>query len=813
MPEQEINPAAAKFISSLVKSLQILCNGQVDFDESIELVGHINVRVDRKYKFDYIVDEHVSKEGEDSSTTFLSNSYHSRPPLKQLNKKPSASELEQEIMFSEIPHNTNRRLRQSKNSNNSVETHQQEENSAGADENNQNYSVSVEPMDRHGDQPNQMVVKLEEADDSNDCMVLPASPGDYEQVEGSEAFPIAGPSASYDESISVHTRRTRKRRKVNDLGDREDSNCSYLPVGVKELMSPNETTKECIGLRLQEKSSLPVVQPSGFLVQSNHHENVGDGTMSDKDAAFVMLMHSTSSKNIAKNESQIEGHPQTVTSSSSSNPLIDLKQLVAKLAALCDLPAVQEELINSRFIMGPSEDEIRSVKKKFFETVDKEKLKKIKEVLKMKKSKQRKQRLKSLLSELGISNDQLLLLAHTNIRRKKISWKTLPDGLNKEAMLKEHRKAIRIKTQERHQKLLEMAEMLKRNQVNDPGITVVSKSGGKKCILHKSSVSVVSHNTQQLSLENIDEVAEALTGKTRKAALVQQTCQDKSKEQIKVEYTRRICLKKKMKQIVGKMLGEISDAGYRVIVTSTVGSEAGSHSAELTVLPLKVDDFLPETKQSDVKPELTEEEYAKQLEREQILEKQKASEEKMKELEIKLLRILTGAEEIFVPSRKRYSPGEPRPTDAERMKDYRKKLKQDPEKYQLYRQKRVMSKRRHRLGEYAAKLRVNNTGASVTVIPAAPVNEEPHGQSMGGLVTMTQPVGGVSMHCPQVYEHPSSHQPTASVVNVHHSTQYVGQVSGIHPSHQHQPSITYGNEMDIVELIAATHNVQNQHFG
>ncbi|XP_059147016.1 uncharacterized protein LOC131934880 isoform X2 [Physella acuta] len=219
MPEQEINPAAAKFISSLVKSLQILCNGQVDFDESIELVGHINVRVDRKYKFDYIVDEHVSKEGEDSSTTFLSNSYHSRPPLKQLNKKPSASELEQEIMFSEIPHNTNRRLRQSKNSNNSVETHQQEENSAGADENNQNYSVSVEPMDRHGDQPNQMVVKLEEADDSNDCMVLPASPGDYEQVEGSEAFPIAGPSASYDESISVHTRRTRKRRKVNDLGN------------------------------------------------------------------------------------------------------------------------------------------------------------------------------------------------------------------------------------------------------------------------------------------------------------------------------------------------------------------------------------------------------------------------------------------------------------------------------------------------------------------------------------------------------------------------------------------------------------------
>lgn len=60
-------------------------------------------------------------------------------------------------------------------------------------------------------------------------------------------------------------------RLVVSTGDREDSNCAYLPVGVKELMSPNETTKECIGLRLQEKSSLPVVQPSSFLVQSNNH--------------------------------------------------------------------------------------------------------------------------------------------------------------------------------------------------------------------------------------------------------------------------------------------------------------------------------------------------------------------------------------------------------------------------------------------------------------------------------------------------------------------------------------------------------------
>ena len=77
MFEESNSVAESKFISSLVKSLQILCNGQVDFSESIEIVGYINVKVDQKHKFDYVVDEHVSKEGNDSSTIFISNSYQS----------------------------------------------------------------------------------------------------------------------------------------------------------------------------------------------------------------------------------------------------------------------------------------------------------------------------------------------------------------------------------------------------------------------------------------------------------------------------------------------------------------------------------------------------------------------------------------------------------------------------------------------------------------------------------------------------------------------------------------------------------------
>ena len=500
--------------------------------------------------------------------------------------------------------------------------------------------------------------------------------------------------------------------------------------------------------------------------------------------------------------------------SESENQLKEFKDLIYKLASMCNIPVLQDALMNinqNRYII-PSAVEIKAAKKKFLEKFDKDKLKKMREVLKMKKGKQRKLRLKSLLAESGFSNEQLLILAQdSSVYRRRFSWKSLPDGPDKEAILKAHKKSIRIRTQERQQRLLEMAEMLKRNQSNDPGMTVISKDGCKKCTLHKSSVSVVSHNTYQLAIDNIDEVAEALTGKTTKAVLLQHKTQDKSKEKVKIEQNRKTCIKKKMKQIIGKMLAEVMDAGYRVLVTSTVGSEAGSHSSELSVIPLKVDDFFPETKETEVKPELTEEEYAKQLEREQIIEKQKMCEEKMKEIEAKLIRVLSGAEEIFIPTRKRYNPGEPRPSDAERMKEYRKRLKQDPEKYQVYKQKRALNKKWRKLGQLAAKVKVNAPGTTLTVIPAS-VNEEAHGtQPMGTLVNINPPVGNVNMHCPPVFEHPTSHQPSASVVNVHHTNQYVSQVSGIHATHQ-QP-ITYGNEMEFVELIAATHNVQNQHFG
>ena len=76
-----VDPNAGKFIASLVKSLQMVCHGYMDFNDNIEIIGHINLRIDNRQKFDYIVNEQVCKQGGES-TFFQSNSYHSLPPSK-----------------------------------------------------------------------------------------------------------------------------------------------------------------------------------------------------------------------------------------------------------------------------------------------------------------------------------------------------------------------------------------------------------------------------------------------------------------------------------------------------------------------------------------------------------------------------------------------------------------------------------------------------------------------------------------------------------------------------------------------------------
>jgi len=70
--------SSSKFISSLAKFLQSLCNGYVEFDNGVEVIGHIYINVDTGKKIDYILNEKVCK-NDQNSVTFISNSFHATP--------------------------------------------------------------------------------------------------------------------------------------------------------------------------------------------------------------------------------------------------------------------------------------------------------------------------------------------------------------------------------------------------------------------------------------------------------------------------------------------------------------------------------------------------------------------------------------------------------------------------------------------------------------------------------------------------------------------------------------------------------------
>lgn len=71
---------SSQFVLSLIKSIQALCQGFIDFNSSIEVIGHIHLNVDRGTKFDYVLTEEIYRYTADDSTLFSSHSYHSKPP-------------------------------------------------------------------------------------------------------------------------------------------------------------------------------------------------------------------------------------------------------------------------------------------------------------------------------------------------------------------------------------------------------------------------------------------------------------------------------------------------------------------------------------------------------------------------------------------------------------------------------------------------------------------------------------------------------------------------------------------------------------
>ncbi|XP_050397470.1 uncharacterized protein LOC126815664 isoform X4 [Patella vulgata] len=78
--------SANQFISALVKNLQAVCHGHVDFDKNVKVVGHLYLTVDSNSEFNYIVNEKVSKSDE-SSTTFISKSFYATDPQQKTLKK------------------------------------------------------------------------------------------------------------------------------------------------------------------------------------------------------------------------------------------------------------------------------------------------------------------------------------------------------------------------------------------------------------------------------------------------------------------------------------------------------------------------------------------------------------------------------------------------------------------------------------------------------------------------------------------------------------------------------------------------------
>ncbi|CAG5130659.1 unnamed protein product, partial [Candidula unifasciata] len=76
------NESSSKFISALVKALQTLCHGYIEFNDGIEIIGHIYLNIDSGSSFDYVVKEKLCKSTE-NSTVFVSKSFQAQAPLDE----------------------------------------------------------------------------------------------------------------------------------------------------------------------------------------------------------------------------------------------------------------------------------------------------------------------------------------------------------------------------------------------------------------------------------------------------------------------------------------------------------------------------------------------------------------------------------------------------------------------------------------------------------------------------------------------------------------------------------------------------------
>ncbi|KAK6191609.1 hypothetical protein SNE40_003253 [Patella caerulea] len=74
-----------KFMNYLVKNLQVLCHGHVPFNQNLEVIGHIYIKVDCSAKFNRFLNEVVSKT-DSCETLFTSNSFQAQSQTENNNR-------------------------------------------------------------------------------------------------------------------------------------------------------------------------------------------------------------------------------------------------------------------------------------------------------------------------------------------------------------------------------------------------------------------------------------------------------------------------------------------------------------------------------------------------------------------------------------------------------------------------------------------------------------------------------------------------------------------------------------------------------
>jgi hypothetical protein len=75
------NAKASEFLTSLVKSVQALCNGYIDYNSTVQVIGHIHLNIDNQTEFDYMLLEDVHNSANEDAALFTSRSYYSKLPM------------------------------------------------------------------------------------------------------------------------------------------------------------------------------------------------------------------------------------------------------------------------------------------------------------------------------------------------------------------------------------------------------------------------------------------------------------------------------------------------------------------------------------------------------------------------------------------------------------------------------------------------------------------------------------------------------------------------------------------------------------